>query len=251
MPQPSPPALALEQQRLALLAQIPAEELRHFEDYYQGQLALALQRAHVTAASSAGGAADPDEVERQLIDHLLREAEGRDHPHGLGAVPISNNLLTELIPPASDPRDAPASPRERSWASLGRRRLLALAGVLVVALALLLTSLRGDERAEVAAARQPTATSAPRPATPTTIPTAMPQEAVEVSFPTSLEFARRDQTTTIVHVAAVAGQLGGMWQPDLHAERAAWLNGSFINTVICLPRPSARWWPSWSAAARS
>ena len=69
-----------EHQIEALLAEIPADERATFHAFYQERLYAAMQ-----AASRRGGMeVDPDQIEEELVDTLIREAEGRDSPTGMG-----------------------------------------------------------------------------------------------------------------------------------------------------------------------
>lgn len=66
------------------------------------------------------------------------------------------------------------------------------------------------------------------------------------SYPSSLEIVttldeatppltRTARTALVYRVVPSTGQLGGSWMPELAAGTAAWLNGSYVNSVFCLP----------------
>jgi hypothetical protein len=58
---------------------------------------------------------------------------------------------------------------------------------------------------------------------------------VTVAYPVSLEIARADgRGPDVYRVLASAATLGGTWKPTLQPGVAAWLNGSYINHVLCL-----------------
>jgi|GEM_PF-5770506 len=235
LPPPTP-----EQRRAALIAELPDDELRACESYYQQQLAAALATANAAAAGTALGAADPEEVERQLIEDLIREAEGRDHPEGVGAVPIGNNLISEIVPPETDPRLLPTRGRSGGGGGSGemsRGRIIGLAVGGVVALVAFGWSIVGGP-ATAEEATLPTPTITTTAVVPTAIATTTSDSEIEVSFPTSLEIGRPDGSRTIYRVTPSTGQLGAAWEPVVTAESAAWLQGTFVNTVICLD-PSA------------
>jgi hypothetical protein len=88
-------------QRAALLAEMPPEDLTAFDAYYQGRLQQAQTEAN--AAHAGQLEPDPDLVEETLIAALIREADGRDHPEGLGFVPSEEGSY-EIVPPEDDPR---------------------------------------------------------------------------------------------------------------------------------------------------
>ena len=62
---------------------------------------------------------------------------------------------------------------------------------------------------------------------------------ITVAYPASLEILRDDQSADVYRVKASSSALGGTWTPDVPAGVAAWLNGSYVNYVFCLP-PSAQ-----------
>ena len=63
---------------------------------------------------------------------------------------------------------------------------------------------------------------------------------VTVAYPASLELTRDDGASPDVYrVLASASELGGVWEPDVPEGVAAWLNGSYINHIYCLP-PTAK-----------
>jgi len=68
----------------------------------------------------------------------------------------------------------------------------------------------------------------------------------KAGYPSSLEIVTtsdedRPPLPRAVHSALVyrvvpsTGQLGGSWTPDLEAGTAAWLSGSYVNSIFCLP----------------
>jgi hypothetical protein len=229
----------------ALLAQLPDEEQAMFARYYQKRLQEALGEAQ-RGASHLG--ADPDAVERELLDQLVREAEGRDDPDGLGAVPTSEDAEGQVVPPDSDPRvnTAPGASGQRSRAgaasagagSLSRGRIAAGVVVLLLPVVWLVASVAG-----VMGGGSKSAT--PTPATTQTAPagTATPLAELDggkntlVWYPSSLEIPLADHRE-VYRIAASQGALGGTWAPETGPGIASWLQNTFINTIVCLP-PSA------------
>jgi hypothetical protein len=231
----------------ALLAQLPDEEQAMFARYYQKRLQEALGEAQ-RGASHLG--ADPDAVERELLDQLVREAEGRDDPDGLGAVPTSEDAEGQVVPPDSDPRvnTAPGASGQRSRAgaasagagagSLSRGRIAAGVVVLLLPVVWLVASVAG-----VLGGGSKSAT--PTPATTQTAPagTATPLAELDggkgtlVWYPSSLEIPLADHRE-VYRIAASQGALGGTWAPETGPGIASWLQNTFINTIVCLP-PSA------------
>jgi hypothetical protein len=229
----------------ALRAEIPEEELRIFDAYYQERLALALREANSQARGTATGAADPDQVEAELIETLIREAEGRDDPEGLGLVPTAENE-NFIVPPESDPCET-ASPRRgkaaaQSGGAVGAMtpaRWLAVGGLVLVCLAwLLFRSLAAPSApAETARSQVPSGTaSVVVTQEPTPIADVSVGKDITVSFPTSLEVGGQ---SGVFRIVASDGQLGGAWAPELQPGVAAWLKQTYINSIFCMPPESA------------
>src|SRR4028119_21818 len=90
---------------------IPERDRQIFDRFYAEQLSAALQRAEAEPLGI-----DEERVERQLIDTLIRQAEGRDHPHALGRVPSATRTHDIRIP-ERDPRPAPGGRRRTGGAA--------------------------------------------------------------------------------------------------------------------------------------
>jgi len=239
----------LEPRIAALLAEIPPEERATFEDFYQERLQLAIHAANGTTGSTLD--ADPDQVEEELVEALMREADGRDSASGMGSVPTAEGEY-ELIPPETDPRLLAPSGRTKgaktsSAPSSGQMtpgRWAAVAVALLVPLVWLIWSVAGKSPAEASAGTgtptTPITTTLALMPTPTPLTDFSGGSDVTVAYPASLEIAREDAAGPDVYrVMASASQLGGTWEPELQPGVAAWLNGSYINHVFCLP-PGAR-----------
>ena len=230
-----------EHQIEALLAEIPADERATFQSFYQERLYAAMQ-----AASRRGGMeVDPDQIEEELVDALIREAEGRDSPTGMGMVPTSEGEYA-LIPPESDPRLAqPAKGGSRSGdaGAMTPQRWAAIAAVLLVPLLWFFWPSGTGDDAENGQALDTTTTPITTTlalVTPTALTDFSGGSDVTVAYPASLELARDDGASPDVYrVLASASELGGVWEPAVPEGVAAWLNGSYINHLFCLP-PSAR-----------
>jgi hypothetical protein len=225
-----------------ILAEVPDEDRAVFERYYQIALDAAIQRANRQVRDMP---ANPDAVEAELAEQLTREAEGRDHPQGLGSVPSGDGEY-EIVPPETDPRTAQPRGKGRSrkgssggetggemtparWATIGVVALLPLLW--------LIWSVAGSPSPAVAGPTTPgVAASA---ATPTPLQdVGGGGEDVTVFYPASLEIARPQGSAVVYPVVASASDLGGTWQPQTASGTAAWLNGTYINLVFCLPAES-------------
>ncbi len=135
-----PPSGSLKHRRDVLLHEIPPAALRAFQRYYQGRLADALHQANTEAQDTASGAADPYLVERHVWETLVREAEGRDDPDGLGDVPETADKIVGIVVPLTDPRQQGPRPRTATAGTarseLSPQRWGALAAVLLGTLVL-------------------------------------------------------------------------------------------------------------------
>ncbi len=239
---PPPDAAVGPPRSVVLLHAVPLEDQAVFEAYVASKLAEAL--------ASAGTEADPDHVEADTLANLIAEAEGCSGARGgWGWVPDAGGQRYDVSPiPTSDPAivTAPSARRRPSW-----RTLLLAAVVLVGGLGystLLLQGQQGGAAVATGAAagafhtavlRGRTASGDPGadPAVTTSPPTPTPLgdiwEAPEDGVrPTSIEVVR--DTTFVLPIDAVPGTLGAAWTPELTAGRAAWLEGSRVNLVLCL-----------------
>lgn len=221
----------------ALLARIPDEEQAQFERYYQQRLAQALAEAQ-RGASHLG--ADPDAVERELLEQLIREAEGRDDPDGLGLVPTGDGEAS-VVPPDAEPGLAVAagaggarSSAAGGAATMSRGRIalgvvVALLPVVWLVFSIIKVATGGTARPA------PTAAPAAAPAeTATPLAELDSTQKVLVWYPASLELGGQ-----VYRVVASPGKLGGTWSPETAPGVAAWLANTFINTVVCLPPGAA------------
>ncbi|HEU4328491.1 MAG TPA: hypothetical protein VFS21_35465 [Roseiflexaceae bacterium] len=224
----------------ALLAEIPEAERAHFDRYYQERL----RDAAGDAARTAGALGiDQDQIERDLLEVLEREAEGRDDPDGLGMVPTADGE-SYLVPPDADPRQAPAQGRAAGGGSttattppagtLSRGRLVAGLAVLLLPLIWFGISLAGALGGDDTVLEPATVPTGVAETTPTPLAELDADDETLVWYPASLELPGG----TVYRIATSAGQLGGTWEPEVGPGVAAWLSDTFINTVICLP-PSA------------
>jgi hypothetical protein len=244
--QQAPPSK--QQQRDALLNQLPPAMRQVFWGYYQARLAEAVAQAEAQASNTGLGGADPYQVEHLVQETLIREAEGRDDPDGLGDVPETAHKVVGIIIPVNDPRSR--QQRSASAASgaaageLSRGRKL---GVLALLGALLLmgvwwvwpsASTETGIQAQASPSPRGSASATPSSAAQRTSATPITEVsggAVQVSDPTSLEFPQERAESTIFTVVASTGERGGPWQPVVDPGTAAWLQGTYINSVFCLP----------------
>ncbi|MDP9434478.1 MAG: hypothetical protein M3P93_04490, partial [Actinomycetota bacterium] len=202
------------------------------------------------ARTSAGTEADPDGVEADTLTELIAEAEGRSGARGgWGCVPDAGGQRYDVCPiPMSDPAmvPAPAARRRPSWRVLVLAAVV-LAGGLGYSMLLLQGQPAGVAVATGAAAGAVQSVAvrgraaSESPANGTTAPNGAPTptplgdiwEAPEDGGrPTSLELVR--DTTFVLPIDAVPGTLGAAWVPPLTPGRAAWLDGSRVNLVLCL-----------------
>lgn len=228
-----------------ILAEIPDEDRAAFERYYQAALDAAIQRANRQVRDMP---ANPDAVEAELAEQLTREAEGRDHPQGLGIVPSGDGEY-EIVPPETDPRTAQprGKGRQRKGASGGEAggemtpaRWATIGVVALLPLLWLIWSVAGSSGPAAAEAVTVTPAAEASAATPTPLQdVGGGGEDVTVFYPTSLEIARPQGGALVYPVVASASDLGGTWQPQTASGSAAWLNGTYINLVFCLPADSA------------
>ncbi len=229
--EPSSAGAMQQRESETLLHQIAPADRVTFEARYEQAL-----RA---AAASAGPAADPDTVEQAAITALIDEAEGRASPEGWGRVPEVGDTWYDVQPiPTRDPRVA-ATSTVRAWPA--PRRVL-LGGLIVVGgLAVAWWSLptRSVARAGEEPAETTTALAASMVTTGQATPTPLgdaggdagddPEAALR---PTSLELVRGRRY--VLPVDPSPGVLGAAWTPDLQPGRAAWLEGTTVNLVLCL-----------------
>jgi hypothetical protein len=259
----TPPTTTLEARIAALFAEIPDEERAVFDQYYRQQFDRAIQQA---GAFSGGLDPDPDQVEEELIEDLVRQADGRDDQGqelGLGAVP-TNNGLNQLVPPERDPRTLPPATRAGKRRAAGKggtgkggmapAQLAAWAGIGLAILIFCIYIFGGSSDAPTIAEGETTTTTPTLsgPATPTPLMESSGGDDVTVAYPSSLEIARDDDgdpqgATEVYRVLASASELGGTWEPDLEPGTAAWLNGTYINHSFCLPQEAS---PTVAALSR-
>lgn len=233
---PSPTDL----RRRALLQELPPDERRICDRYYQDRLHAALAAAQQDAARDPARAADPLEIEQTVITALMHEAEGVDDPRGVGAVPVSvaadgTLLLSDLVPPQTDPRrgrpGTPTAPA-RGLDAMPRGRLLGAGAGVVVALVALLAS-----QGWLGDARWYGASMVP-PARPSPAASAWPvAPGGDLAGPTpvllELPIAGRSPALFAIHAQAASD---GQWTPTFSDRSSAvWLADSLVNQVLCLP----------------
>jgi hypothetical protein len=61
----------------------------------------------------------------------------------------------------------------------------------------------------------------------------------ELLYPTSLEIQPPEGESVVLRVVPSSSELGGTWAPQIAPGTAAWLTGSTINPVVCLPSDAA------------
>ncbi|HEX6291293.1 MAG TPA: hypothetical protein VFZ66_19070 [Herpetosiphonaceae bacterium] len=234
--------MEIDPQIAALMNAIPEADRPGFERYYAERLGKALRDAEATPDTPLG--TDPTRIERQLIEDLIREAEGRDSADGLGLVPGSD-LTYRIQVPERDPRTeaGAAGTRRATGAASGEmtpaRWAVVGAAILVLLGYALVSTLRGTPTEASADALEATATSTPTALPAPILPTALGDlgeaGAVTVADPTSLEIRRADGSSVVLRVVPSSGVLGGTWTPFVADDQAAWLSGTVINSVFCLP----------------
>ena len=227
-----PADTAAMQQRLSetLLHQIAPADRVTFEAHFEQALR--------TAAASAGPTADPDMVEGAAIGALIDEAEGRASPEGWGRVPEVGDTWYDVQPiPTRDPRVVVVRTARR-WPA---PRRVVLGGLIVAGgLALSWWSLPARSVAGVNGQQGvvTTALAASAVATGQATPTPLGDVAgagddEEAALrPTSLELVRGRRY--VLPVDPSPGTLGAAWTPQLEPGRAAWLEGTTVNLVLCL-----------------
>jgi hypothetical protein len=259
----------------ALYSQLSEDELAVFEDYFQTQLQEAITIADAAAQDSATGAADVLVVEADLVEEIDLLAQGRNPAQqGVGIVPIPGGVM-QVVPPQRNPFEAtPEVDRSGGPGGTPQRRRWLLAGALLtMGLLLAFLSVRsaptlpGDP--PVATDAQPTASGPPGAAADvagggdpdapeierigpeaTSAPLVDAQvRRAKAGYPSSLEIVlageetppptRSVRSALVYRVVPSTGQLGGQWTPDIQAGTAAWLSGSYTNSVFCLPPDAA------------
>lgn len=219
----------------SLLAEIPDEDMAIFGRYYDERQEAAKQDATRTVGEIPP---NPDELEATLITDLIREAEGRDHPQGLGFVPTAD-MEFEIPIPDTDPRQSQARERGKAGGNaLGHGRRVAAGAFVLMMLGLIVLSMRGGSAATSA---EDGPTSDIRAFQTGTTPTPIRTlggvgDDVTVFYPASLEIVHQETAPQVYTVQASESDLGGQWEPVTEdAGSAAWLSGTFINMVFCLP----------------
>lgn len=227
----------------ALLTPIPEADQRGFDRYYAQQLQTALQRGN---SSTAVFGIDEEAIERQLIDDLIRQAEGRDTATGRGAVP-SGAFVHRIEVPERDPRtDATSARHGTSPAGTTANDMTPLhwagiTGILLLLLGYVAWSVMGSAASDASAdtSPPPLAPSLPlstmAPVVPTTLGELGEASDMTVADPSSLEIRRPDGSSIVLRVLPSPGVLGGPWTPSVGADQVAWLQGTQINRVFCLP----------------
>jgi hypothetical protein len=216
-----------EQEIQALLSALTDDERALFDRFYTSEL--------TGTKMSASADADPYEVEAQVVETLIAEAEGRA-TNGVGTVPAPGGGFYELD---ELPRTNPLTARPRGAGQVGRLSpiRLALAALLVVVVPSALFFGRGEEPPEVA---EPAVAQA-APAVADSQPIAeldsefaalreVRVRGARWSYPTSLE-AGRD----VYRVVPQAGDVGSDWTPRVEDGTAVWLEQSYIKSVFALP----------------
>jgi hypothetical protein len=233
----------ITQQIEALKAQLSETELEEFEAHYRTKLTEATQAAQLADATTL--AVDQDQIERQVLDDLIRTAEGRDNADGLGRV-TCGGLVYAIHVPEREPRLEASAGRPRTsttgatpTAEMTPARWIAVALVLLVLLGYGLVTIWGSTPIEVSADVPPIAPSGLAPTSPPVLPTTLGElgeaGAATVADPTSLEIRRADGSSVVLRVVPSSGVLGGSWTPTVEDGQAAWLSGTMINSVFCLP----------------
>lgn len=234
----------------SLLADISDEDRAVYERYYQARLTMEIQSANRNAQDVP---ADPDAVEVELIESLERAADGRDNPQGLGTVPSSDGE-TFIIPPETDPRALVAKRRGVSYsAGSGSKEKAVMTSaqkmLSIVVLVLCIGSLvwcvgsimafgQKEDPTPVAQHEGTTTPESIKGSTPTPIADVNGNggKEITVAYPQTLEIAQKDSSAPRVYrVFASANELGGAWKPETPQGTAAWLNGTYVNHIFCLP----------------
>lgn len=216
-----------------LMADINDEDRAIFDNYFRSKLAL-----NTRSANQSNLPPDPDEIELKTIDMLIREAEGRDHDRGLGLVPSKEGEY-DIVPPEVDPRTLTTIGKKKPSAGgnsepLSPARKAAIIAIIVLVLGWLGSGFIGKSSNNKDQALPQPSTIADLDATPTPLEDVGLGSDVTVSYPASLEI-ERDLTTLVLPVRASASKLGGVWEPSIEDGKIAWLNGTYINHVFCLP----------------
>lgn len=238
-----------------LLFQIHDRDRMIFDRYYGQQLQDARAADLAAHAGEDGYALDVDAVESALLQRLLDDAYGRN-PDGLCHVPTLREVWT--IPPLPEDRPGGAAtvlapaPRARGAVTLQQLRLpgaVAAVGLLLFALFWPSAPAPAKTTATTATPDTPVAAAAANVAAalPTTAPiTGVVQAAVtpisedapelKLSFsdPTTVEITAADGQQTSLRVTPSEVKLGHTWAPGLSAGAAAWLKGTYVNTVLCV-----------------
>lgn len=259
-------AASIQQQAAALRAACTDEERATFRAVIEHEVALDMVRAR---AHAPDGALDHDVVRQTALTRLRQCAHGlvvddatgettydlhqvpttpptRTQPPGwyrftpAAAHRTARTSTTDAVPDAARGDDvvAPAGPT-----LMGTR----IAWALIVGCVCLLAYVLWPRGAEVPV--QAAAADAPVPATATTaIMTATVSLREErarnakPTDPTTLEIGGGDGGTaaaTVWRIRASAGELGGVWRPDVATGQAAWLADSVVNPIICVPAADA------------
>lgn len=243
-PPTPPPAGSLKHRRDALLHEIPPATARAFWGYRQARLAAAQQQADALAGDTAIGGADPYQVERHLLETLIRECEGRDDPDGLGDVPETADKIVGIVVPLSDPRQQGPRPRTATTSTdtsaLSPQRRGAIAAVL---LATLLVGVwwrwsshapaHGDTQA--GASPRPSASVSARPVSASPL-AEVAGDGVQLADPISVEFRGDTPTSpTTIYTVVPHRSDGTRGPPVVERGTADWWQGSYLNAGFCLP----------------
>jgi hypothetical protein len=174
------------------------------------------------------GAADPYAVEAELLQTLVREAEGFADTEGLGLVPTAEQECWIEVPD-HDPRAvgtaAKGGQRGVGGAPIERRQFLFAVAIALIGLGALLWTFWPQLRprtAPVALVGTPGALTT----TVTPVDSLDVGSEIQVWYPSSLELPR-DAGDLVLRAAAVPGALGGNWAPELESGVAAWLEGTY------------------------
>ena len=242
----------------------PAESQRIYAAIPPALLAEFDQAYDQLAAPRVNGAADPFTAEEELVADL--QARTRRGYVPLAGTPHGH---TYVQAPSGVPRThgrVPVGRRVSTWAQANRTRALVAALVAITCLTTLGVwatwqpatpagprAAGGSGAPSLAGAGDtvtPGTTPAPHAATSTTtdpfpaadapgtlgaLQNVVPQVRVDLLAPVSLELAHQGTTLAVYRVVASSPDRSGAWKPALAPGQVAWLAGSIVNQVFCLP----------------
>lgn len=241
--------------RTALLQSIPDDDVAEFSSIYALELQTAIRAA--TEQARAGGDLDPDHdaIEWQLIEKLLRDADGIDDPNGIGLVPLRREGLVEWFEVPDPAKTQPALPTRTTRAKGARTattkgaqadpqglRQWGLTGLVLIPIVAYIAWVFFGSGTGKAVPTKTAATASADTAVPTSGPiTDVNPSGVQWSDPASLEIGHREQTspTTVLRIVPKDGKVGGAWDFATDEGVASWLRGTYVNYVMCVPPSGA------------